>query len=60
MFTCARISDVEYYLAEAEKAEAEGATTERRDSAAYYLDNGAGEDTGVWWTAAPQGLVPHG
>ena len=60
MFTCARIADVEYYLAEAEKAAEEGASPEKRDSAAYYLDNGAGEDTGVWWTVAPGALVPNG
>jgi conjugative relaxase-like TrwC/TraI family protein len=60
MFTCARIADVEYYLAEAEKAAEDGGTQARRDSAAYYLDNGAGEDTGVWWTVAPGGLVAHG
>ncbi|MBS1054754.1 MobF family relaxase [Gluconobacter kondonii] len=44
MFTCSRISSVEYYLAENDADE--------RDRAAYYLDNGAEEDKGVWWTNA--------
>lgn len=60
MFTCARISDVEYYLAEAEAAAENGAAPEGRDSAAYYLDNGAGEDKGVWWTPGGKGMVARG
>jgi conjugative relaxase-like TrwC/TraI family protein len=62
MFTCQRISDVEYYLAEAEKAAEEGQKSER-DRAAYYLDNGAGEDKGTWWSPAngyPAPLVQRG
>lgn len=62
MFTCQRISDIEYYLAEADKA-AETGTRGERDSAAYYLDNGTGEDKGTWWNPSSQGpgaLVQRG
>ena len=62
MFTCYRITDVEYYLAEAAKADEAGQASER-DSAAYYLDNGAGEDKGAWWTPGsgnPAPLVNRG
>ena len=56
MFSCTRISAVEYYIAvdaqataENERADGGGAGP---DALAYYCDNGAGESSGVWWTPA--------
>ena len=63
MFTCVRISDVEYYLAEAAPGEGEASGQSTRDRAAYYLDNGTGEDAGVWWSPTggqPMPLVARG
>lgn len=82
MFTCAPLSDVEYYIESVDEtltvaatitasgellstgsgngagasSEQESAASRKRgdwsgrDRAAYYLDNGAGEKPGVWWT----------
>jgi hypothetical protein len=56
VFTCQRIGDVEYYLDGAGKAAEEGRTSER-DRAAYYLDNGTGEDKGTWWRPRACGVL---
>lgn len=62
MFTCQRITSIEYYIDEAKKASqpTEGAEESPRDRMAYYLDNGAGEGKGIWWTPAkPEGSAPQ-
>ncbi|MBB2154819.1 relaxase domain-containing protein [Gluconacetobacter diazotrophicus] len=56
MFTCTPISNVEYYIESVNSELSEDAETNDRhigrDRAAYYLDNGTGEDAGTWWTTA--------
>jgi hypothetical protein len=56
MFSCTRISAVEYYIAVDAQATADNRRADGGgagpDALAYYCDNGAGESSGVWWTPA--------
>ncbi|WP_193227875.1 MobF family relaxase [Aureimonas psammosilenae] len=61
MFNCTRITSVEYYLAQKAQAQADAKRpdpNQGRDREAYYLDNGAAESEGKWWTRRAASSLP--
>ncbi len=52
MFTCYRVTSIEYYEKRAAEAERDAVREPNPGDLQYYHDNGASERPGQWWASA--------